>query len=116
MITDPRGVDLRIICHLARPRRWQPSSAASSPLHGDGHCDDRHLHQLSTIMPLNGDHVAYGDTGVVIYSNSVCGARSNFEGGPARRRADRERRATGCIWTNTAVPPAASPPRRGLVT
>jgi predicted aconitase len=37
-----------------------------------------------TIMPpLLGDHVAYGDTGVVIYSNSVCGARSNFEGGPS---------------------------------
>ena len=33
-----------------------------------------------TIMPpVFGDHVAFGDTGVVIYSNSVCGARSNFE-------------------------------------
>jgi predicted aconitase len=30
-----------------------------------------------------GEHVAYGDTGVVIYCNSVCGARSNFEGGPS---------------------------------
>ena len=37
-----------------------------------------------TVMPpVFGDHVAYGDTGVVIYSNSVCGARSNFEGGPS---------------------------------
>src|SRR5262249_12109707 len=37
-----------------------------------------------TIMPpLMGEHVAYGDTGVVIYCNSVCGARSNFEGGPS---------------------------------
>src|ERR671922_161865 len=37
-----------------------------------------------TIMPpVLGEHVAYGDTGVVIYSNSVCGARSNFEGGPS---------------------------------
>ena len=37
-----------------------------------------------TIMPpVFGDHVAFGDTGVVIYSNSVCGARSNFEGGPS---------------------------------
>jgi predicted aconitase len=37
-----------------------------------------------TIMPpVCGEHVAYGDTGVVIYSNSVCGARSNFEGGPS---------------------------------
>jgi predicted aconitase len=32
---------------------------------------------------VKGEHVAYGDTGVVIYSNSVCGARSNFEGGPS---------------------------------
>src|SRR5262249_47514509 len=37
-----------------------------------------------TIMPpVIGEHVAYGDTGVVIYCNSVCGARSNFEGGPS---------------------------------
>src|SRR5262252_9577285 len=33
--------------------------------------------------PARNEHVAYGDTGVVIYSNSVCGARSNFEGGPS---------------------------------
>jgi len=30
-----------------------------------------------------GEHVAFGDTGSTIYANSVCGARSNFEGGPA---------------------------------
>ncbi len=37
-----------------------------------------------TIMPpVPGEHVAYGDTGVVIYCNSVLGARSNFEGGPS---------------------------------
>jgi len=30
-----------------------------------------------------GEHVAYGDTGSVNYANSVCGARSNFEGGVA---------------------------------
>src|ERR1700742_1792452 len=29
------------------------------------------------------EHCAFGDTGVVIYANSVCGARSNFEGGPS---------------------------------
>src|SRR5262245_42279027 len=33
--------------------------------------------------PARNEHVAYGDTGVVIYSNSICGARSNFEGGPS---------------------------------
>src|SRR5262249_3945089 len=37
-----------------------------------------------TIMPpVLGEHVAYGDTGVVIDGSSVCGARSNFEGGPS---------------------------------
>jgi predicted aconitase len=33
--------------------------------------------------PIRHEHVAFGDTGVVIYSNSVCGALSNFEGGPS---------------------------------
>ena len=33
--------------------------------------------------PIYNEHVAFGDTGVVIYSNSICGARSNFEGGPS---------------------------------
>jgi predicted aconitase len=33
--------------------------------------------------PTRNEHVAFGDTGVVIYSNSICGARSNFEGGPS---------------------------------
>jgi predicted aconitase len=32
---------------------------------------------------VRGEHLALGDTGVVIYSNSVLGARSNFEGGPS---------------------------------
>jgi len=37
-----------------------------------------------TVLPATrGEHVAFGDTGVVIYSNSVCGARSNYEGGPS---------------------------------
>ena len=30
-----------------------------------------------------GEHVAFGDTGVVIYTNSINGGRSNFEGGPS---------------------------------
>jgi predicted aconitase len=33
--------------------------------------------------PARGESVAFGDTGVVIYCNAVCGARSNFEGGPS---------------------------------
>ena len=36
-----------------------------------------------TIMPpAFGEHLAWGDTGTVIFANSVAGARSNFEGGP----------------------------------
>src|SRR5262249_37571475 len=34
-------------------------------------------------QPHFGEHVAWGDTGTVIYANSVFGARSNFESGPA---------------------------------
>jgi predicted aconitase len=37
----------------------------------------------TVLAATRGEHVAFGDTGVVIYSNSVCGARSNFEGGPS---------------------------------
>jgi predicted aconitase len=33
--------------------------------------------------PHFGEHLAWGDTGTVIWANSVAGARSNFEGGPA---------------------------------
>jgi len=35
------------------------------------------------LAPSRGEHAAFGDTGVVIYANSVLGARSNFEGGPS---------------------------------
>jgi predicted aconitase len=34
-------------------------------------------------VPRYGEHLGWGDTGAVIYANSVAGARSNFEGGPA---------------------------------
>lgn len=33
--------------------------------------------------PEPGSHIAWGDTGAVIYANSVLGARTNFESGPA---------------------------------
>ena len=37
-----------------------------------------------TVSPARfGEHVAWGDTGAVIFANSVTGARSNYEGGPA---------------------------------
>lgn len=46
--------------------------------------DHRHVHQLpGPDQPHLGERVAWGDTGTVIYANSVLGARSNFESGPA---------------------------------
>jgi predicted aconitase len=33
--------------------------------------------------PRFGEHLAWGDTGTVIFANSVAGARTNYEGGPA---------------------------------
>ena len=44
---------------------------------------DTCINYQTVMAPVLGEHVAFGDTGVVIYSNSVCGARSNFEGGPS---------------------------------
>ncbi len=38
---------------------------------------------LAIMPPVRGEHLAFGDTGVVIYCNSVLGAYSNFEGGPS---------------------------------
>ncbi|MEH7384230.1 aconitase X catalytic domain-containing protein [Bacillus sp. JJ1521] len=34
-------------------------------------------------QPHLGEHIAWGDTGTVIYANSVFGARTNYESGPA---------------------------------
>ena len=50
--------------------------------------------------PTRNEHVAFGDTGVVIYSNSICGARSNFEGG--RRRGGRPYRAHAALRLSLA--------------
>jgi predicted aconitase len=44
---------------------------------------DTCINYQKVMAPLRGEHVAYGDTGSVIYANSVLGARSNFEGGPS---------------------------------
>lgn len=37
----------------------------------------------SIYQPMYGEHVAWGDTGTVVYANSVLGARTNYEAGPA---------------------------------
>ncbi len=44
---------------------------------------DTCINYQTVYQPRLGEHVAWGDTGTVIYANSVFGARSNFEAGPA---------------------------------
>ena len=44
---------------------------------------DTCINYQTVYQPHMGERVAWGDTGTVIYANSVFGARSNFEAGPA---------------------------------
>ena len=44
---------------------------------------DTCINYQTLYQPHLGERVAWGDTGTVIYANSVLGARSNFEAGPA---------------------------------
>lgn len=48
---------------------------------------DTCINYQTVYQPHFGEHVAWGDTGTVIWANSVIGARSNFEGGPAAMAA-----------------------------
>ena len=85
MITDPRGVDLK--CYepigqteiMAKLERRFIAACKKMGITMINTC----INYQTIMPPVFGDHVAFGDTGVVIYSNSVCGARSNFEGGPS---------------------------------
>lgn len=85
MITDPRGVDLNYYDPLGQTedmanleRRFIAACQAMGIV-----MTNTCINYQTIMPPVRGDHVAYGDTGVVIYSNSFCGARSNFEGGPS---------------------------------
>src|SRR5215469_9285709 len=84
-ITDPRGLDFAVYRRLRQTdamatleRRTIAALRAFGVL-----MTDTCINYQTIMAPVRGDHLAYGDTGVVIYSNSVLGARSNFEGGPS---------------------------------
>src|SRR5215475_1083819 len=84
-ITDPRGTDFAA-AHRLKQQPWMLDleRRAIAAFEALGVLMTNTCINYQTIMPpVLGEHVAYGDTGVVIYSNSVCGARSNFEGGPS---------------------------------
>jgi predicted aconitase len=84
-ITDPRGTDFASAQRLKQqPWMLELERRAVAAFEAFGVLMTDTCINYQTIMPpVRGEHVAYGDTGVVIYSNSVCGARSNFEGGPS---------------------------------
>jgi predicted aconitase len=84
-ITDPRGTDF-VAANRLKQQPWMVAleRRAIAAFEAFGILMTDTCINYQTIMaPVLGEHVAYGDTGVVIYSNSVLGARSNFEGGPS---------------------------------
>jgi predicted aconitase len=84
-ITDPRGIDFAVYRRLGQSEEMAALEArAITALRAFGVLMTDTCINYQTIMaPIRGDHLAYGDTGVVIYANSVLGGRSNFEGGPS---------------------------------
>src|SRR5262249_20104164 len=120
-ITDPRGTDFSAAHPLKHaPRVLGLERRAIPALEALGILLTRtFLNYHTNLAPVRGRDLAYGDTGVVIYSNSVCGARSNFEGGPSALSAgltgrtprygyhlDERRRATFVVdvaWTPRAL-------------
>src|ERR1700731_3061073 len=114
-ITDPRGIDFAVYQRLRQtPEMAALEQRAIEALRAFGVLMTDTCINYQTIMaPVRGEHMAYGDTGVVIYSNSVLGARTNFEGGPSALGAgltgrtprygyhlDERRRATLLIQTS----------------
>src|SRR4026209_2183048 len=84
-ITDPRGTDFAQTSVLGHPlrivdleRRLIGAFKKLGVL-----MTDTCINYQTIQAPARGESVAFGDTGVVIYANSVCGARSNYEGGPS---------------------------------
>src|SRR6185503_16018294 len=84
-ITDPRGTDFAKLSLLKQPAAGVAlERRAIDAFRRVGvMLTDTCINYQTIQAPARGEHVAFGDTGVVIYANSVCGARSNYEGGPS---------------------------------
>ncbi len=84
-ITDPRGTDFAK-AGMLKQALWMltlEQRAIDAFVKLGVSMTDTCINYQTIQAPTRGEHLAFGDTGVVIYSNSVCGARSNFEGGPS---------------------------------
>src|SRR5258707_10985350 len=84
-ITDPRGTDFANADLLGQTSAMLDlERRAISAFEKLGVAMTNTCINYQTIQaPTRNEHVAFGDTGVGIYSNSICGARSNFERGPS---------------------------------
>src|ERR1700719_2583181 len=84
-LTDPRGLDVAVYKRLGQSEAMAALEARTiAALQAFGVLmTDTCINHQTILPPIRGEHLAMGDTGVVIYSNSVFGARSNFEGGPS---------------------------------
>ena len=84
-VTDPRGIDFAAWRRLRQTERMADLERRTiDAFRAMGVLMTDTCINYQTIMPpVKGEHLAFGDTGSTIYANSVLGARSNFEGGPA---------------------------------
>ncbi|HEX3883921.1 MAG TPA: aconitase X catalytic domain-containing protein [Stellaceae bacterium] len=84
-ITDPRGLDFAVYKRLGQTDAMAALEARTIAAFREFGVlmTDTCINYQTILPPVFGEHLAMGDTGVVIYSNSVFGARSNFEGGPS---------------------------------
>ena len=84
-ITDPRGTDFSKASYLGQTEAMLDLErrAIAAFVKLGVTMTDTCINYQTIQAPTRNEHLAFGDTGVVIYSNSVCGARSNFEGGPS---------------------------------
>jgi predicted aconitase len=83
-LTDPRGAELRGARLRQDPAaiEIERRTIAAYGAMNFRQCNNCIIYQ-TTLQPRRGEHLAWGDTGSVIYANSVFGARSNFEAGPS---------------------------------
>ena len=84
-VTDPRGMDLSVYKKFSQSEEFaERERRTTNALQAMGVLmTDTCINYQTISPPVFGEHVAFGDTGSTIYANSVFGARSNFEGGPA---------------------------------
>src|SRR5262245_12394420 len=83
--TNARCVDFdRATAVRQRPELVERERALVSNLRRLGALQvDTCINYQTVYQPRFGEHLAWGDTGTVIWANSVVGARSNYEAGPA---------------------------------